>query len=272
MSKKITFMIVPEGGERIFSQSMSLTMFKVVISLSALLILTLIGITIVYAGLAVKASRVSSLENENQKLRADVSRVNEIEKNYKKNRDLTVRLAEMAGVDISQMALSESYGSSETDIPDTNYNDTGTDSVDNSMIASSKPLSDTLAKIVIPHGRPLYGWITRPFTSDKDTVFEKHSGIDFAVKEGTSVLATASGTVSYAGWDKELGNLVIIDHGNGFQTLYGHNKKMLVEKGQKVLKGDVIALSGNTGNSSAPHLHYEIRKDGQPVNPASYLD
>jgi len=72
--------------------------------------------------------------------------------------------------------------------------------------------------------------------------------------------------------DKDFGYLIMMNHGNGYETGYGHNQKLLVEKGQEVLKGDVIALSGNTGRSSAPHLHYEIRKDGVAIDPASYIE
>jgi murein DD-endopeptidase MepM/ murein hydrolase activator NlpD len=74
------------------------------------------------------------------------------------------------------------------------------------------------------------------------------------------------------GWDDVLGNFVIIDHGNGFLTTYAHNKELLVRNGERVSRGSIIALSGNTGHSSAPHLHYEILRDGVPVDPAPYLD
>ena len=92
------------------------------------------------------------------------------------------------------------------------------------------------------------------------------------MKEGTNVSATAAGVVISADWDDNLGNLVVIDHENGYITMYGHNQKLLVKKGDRVLKGDIIALSGNTGHSTAPHLHYEIIKDNKPIDPAPFLD
>jgi murein DD-endopeptidase MepM/ murein hydrolase activator NlpD len=135
------------------------------------------------------------------------------------------------------------------------------------------PLSqEELEKMRMPKGRPLYGWVTRGFNPDALDGKEKHEGIDIAVKEGTPIVATATGEVVFSGWDKVFGNMLKINHGNGYHTVYGHNKINMVNKGQKIYKGDVVALSGNTGRSSAPHLHYEVIKDGAPVDPSPYLD
>jgi murein DD-endopeptidase MepM/ murein hydrolase activator NlpD len=99
----------------------------------------------------------------------------------------------------------------------------------------------------------------------------QHPGVDFAAKTGTDVKATADGKVILVGWDDIYGKLVALDHENGYTTYYGHNSKILVNPGDVVRRGQVIALSGNTGRSSAPHLHYEIRKDDVPVDPQTFL-
>jgi len=98
-----------------------------------------------------------------------------------------------------------------------------------------------------------------------------HAGIDIAASLGMEVRATASGEVRFAGRDDYYGELIVIDHNYGYQTYYGHNSKLLVSKGEKIGRWQVIALSGNSGRSSAPHLHYEIKKDGVSVNPEDYL-
>ena len=98
-----------------------------------------------------------------------------------------------------------------------------------------------------------------------------HNGIDIGIPIGTPVKAADGGTVQFSGRMGTYGNLVIIDHGEGFTTYYGHNSQNLVSKGDKVHKGQTIAMSGNTGRSTGPHLHFEVRKFGAPVNPTNYL-
>jgi murein DD-endopeptidase MepM/ murein hydrolase activator NlpD len=98
-----------------------------------------------------------------------------------------------------------------------------------------------------------------------------HEGIDLAVGVGTPVVAAASGTVIVAGWLGGYGNLVVIDHGNGISTAYGHNTSVTVGVGQSVAQGQLISYSGSTGHSTGPHVHFEVRINGTPVDPLGYL-
>jgi murein DD-endopeptidase MepM/ murein hydrolase activator NlpD len=98
-----------------------------------------------------------------------------------------------------------------------------------------------------------------------------HEGIDLAVPTGTPVVAAAAGTVIVAGWFGGYGNLVVVDHGNGFSTAYGHNTSVAVGFGQSVAQGQLVAYSGNTGHSTGPHVHFEVRINGSPVDPLGYL-
>jgi len=116
--------------------------------------------------------------------------------------------------------------------------------------------------------------VTSPFGERTDPVSgtsEYHTGVDFGVPLGTEIKAAADGVVVQAGTNGGYGNSVTIDHGGGMETLYGHLSKVLVSVGQKVKQGDIIGLSGSTGKSTGPHLHFEIRKNGQPVDPMPYL-
>lgn len=97
-----------------------------------------------------------------------------------------------------------------------------------------------------------------------------HQGMDFTAPTGTEVFATGNAKVKFAGWKQGYGNTVILDHGFGYETLYAHLYKSLVRKGQKVRRSDIIALVGNTGKSTGPHLHYEVRLNGRPVDPRNY--
>jgi len=100
---------------------------------------------------------------------------------------------------------------------------------------------------------------------------EGHMGIDIAADSGTPIRAAADGIVMSAGWKYDLGNEIIIFHGNGFMTVYGHNKLIYVSNREFVEKGQIIALLGNSGESTGPHLHFEIWKNLQPVNPRNYI-
>ncbi len=130
-------------------------------------------------------------------------------------------------------------------------------------------------QVVKPSGRPVTkGWLssyfgvrTDPFTGRPDY----HEGIDFAGPEGGDVIAVASGVVTWAGARYGYGNLVEINHGKGYTTRYGHNSKVLVKVGDTVKKGDVISLIGSTGRSTGPHVHYEVLRNGHPINPLRFV-
>lgn len=127
----------------------------------------------------------------------------------------------------------------------------------------------------IPQGRPVeggflssaYGYRIDPFSGKKTF----HSGIDFAAKEGSSVIAVADGLVSYTGKRSGYGQIIELDHGNGYVTRYGHNKKILVQTGDKIIKGVTIALVGSTGRSTGPHVHFEVLREGKKINPIKFV-
>ena len=126
-----------------------------------------------------------------------------------------------------------------------------------------------------PRGWPVEGRITSPHgrrEHPKSGDDEFHSGVDIAADPGMPVRATADGIVSFSGWSGGSGNLVVIEHGFRFSTFYAHNKMVSVKVGQKVKRGDIICYTGSTGNSTGPHLHYEVWREGRPVNPGSYLE
>jgi murein DD-endopeptidase MepM/ murein hydrolase activator NlpD len=128
---------------------------------------------------------------------------------------------------------------------------------------------------VMPAGRPVKrGWLSSYFGMRTDPFTGKrmhHSGIDFAGRMGSDVVAVAAGVVTYAGKRSGYGNLVQINHGNGYATRYGHNSKLLVKVGDTVKKGQVIAKMGSTGRSTGPHVHFEVLINGRAVNPKRYV-
>lgn len=118
---------------------------------------------------------------------------------------------------------------------------------------------------------PITGIISSRYGVSSSIRSSTHTGLDIAAPQGTPIKAVSEGTVTCASYNGSYGNLVKIDHGNGIETWYGHTSKMYVTVGQKVEAGEVIAAVGSTGNSTGPHLHLEIRINGQHVNPQQYL-
>ena len=110
-----------------------------------------------------------------------------------------------------------------------------------------------------------FGWRTNPWP-------EFHKGLDLEADYGTPVHATAAGTVVSAGWEGGFGIKVDIDHGNGYHTWYAHLSRATVAAGAQVTKGQPIALSGSTGESTGPHLHYQVMYQGQPIDPQPFLN
>lgn len=139
----------------------------------------------------------------------------------------------------------------------------------------AKILQKSVYKDMLPNSSPVdaaynsssYGWREDPFNGRRAF----HEGLDFTANTGTPVYAAADGVVSVAGANGGYGKMVQIEHGSGLETRYAHTSKILVKVGQRVAKGEVIAYVGNTGRSTGPHLHYEIRLNGNALDPRKYL-
>jgi murein DD-endopeptidase MepM/ murein hydrolase activator NlpD len=124
-----------------------------------------------------------------------------------------------------------------------------------------------------PQGIPVAGKLSSGFGMRVHPTLGRsqlHTGIDLSARKGTPVYATADGIVSFSGWSKGNGNIVVIEHGHGFSTVYAHNTRNLAKVGQTVQRGQQISTTGSTGVSTGSHVHYEVWKNGKCVNPESY--
>ena len=144
-----------------------------------------------------------------------------------------------------------------------------------SLAALIAHLEDQAARLVnTPSITPTKGWVTSSFgyrTSPFTGSREFHRGLDIAGRKGTPIIAPADGTVRYIGQRKALGKALILRHGYGVETIYGHLSETQVKRGQKVKRGERIALMGTTGRSTGPHLHYQVEVNAVPVNPQNYM-
>lgn len=141
-------------------------------------------------------------------------------------------------------------------------------SVGSGKVSTSRELSNKKVNLGMTLVKPVSGVLTSRYGYRWGRT---HTGIDIGVPTGTPVKSSASGKVTFAGWKGSLGYLVVISHGNGIQTYYGHNSKILVSAGQSVSAGQVIAKAGSTGRSTGSHVHFEIRVNGSSINPQSYV-
>lgn len=144
--------------------------------------------------------------------------------------------------------------------------------ISTTYLASAQTKKTTITAFAGTFGRPTKGWNLSQYFGH--TSYERnHTGIDLTSRSGLAILASASGRVSFTGggWGGGYGNHIIISHGNGFSTLYGHLSRIMVSNGQWVNQGQQIGVMGSTGWSTGTHLHFEIRKNGSPQNPLQYL-
>ncbi len=144
----------------------------------------------------------------------------------------------------------------------------GLESLYNELVNQRNLLSST------PSIRPAKGWISSGFgyrESPFTGLREFHKGLDIANRKGTPIIATGDGTVTFTGSKGFLGKMVVINHGHGMVTRYGHLQKILIKRKENLKRGDTIALMGNSGRGTGPHLHYEVLLNGIPINPKKYI-
>lgn len=289
---RINLMIMREGEIDAAVKSYSLPGYLPRLALIAgvvlVLLATMAGVTIVYFWQAAEDAEL--LRAENESMRHSVTRISQLEAELEQHRQFTRRVAEMMGINVP--ALPDSLAEPEpdqmaeagTDSLDDVYADDELDMEGDSVVppaeAPLETVTPTVGRLVAecsadplnrPRGMPVHGRVSRGFMPGSTNPGLRHRGIDIATREGTPIYAPASGIVVYAGQDDVLGLTLTIDHGGGFKTIYGHNSRLHARIGDKVVRGDVIALTGNTGESTAPHLHYEIQRDGHPVDPMDFL-
>jgi murein DD-endopeptidase MepM/ murein hydrolase activator NlpD len=231
--------------------------------------------------IATKLQLVYALTQENKGLKEENKKLNFISAKITKIEmlgDYLQRIATAAGENTKKPP---SYSSSVIKQSDeTIFKKDGLDdNVDKLRLSSSDAYQEIKQKgdasegflAAVPNIQPTEGWITRRFVATANDTEPSHSGIDFAATSGTLIRSTARGVVEDVYKDAYFGLMVTIKHGYGFSTRYGHCLQVLVTKGDHVERGQTIALVGNTGRSSAPHLHYEILKEGKNVDPMEYI-
>jgi len=273
---RINLLIVVDQSEKSHQWSLSTFSLKLIAVAAALSVLMSIAAIILAWRVAVQSRTIGELAAENKRLSVTTLEANQLKEEIAHYRNFARRLCEMVGVKFPDSALLVSGMPAHTmEMPafiDSLDTIPGSDSY-NLRAISEAPLPNQLRSPSENHpaGVPMRGQASRGYNPGEENLALQHFGLDIAGREGSPVFATANGMVEFAGWDEAMGNTIVLNHENGYKTVYGHNSVMMIEKGDKVQFGDILCLSGNSGISSAPHLHYEIRYNDQPVDPLSYV-
>ena len=252
VGKYVTVMLIPEGTEDRWGFRIRQWLLKTIVIAIALILIGVVVFFSFYGKILSRAAMVDEVMEENESLRRYRYKVSLLEQNLIQAREIVGRMVSMAGIDYEF-----------PEFPDDSIIFAELDEFEPAVVAGLATRDWTM-----PEGLPIQGFITQEFKVDDQEHY--HPGIDIACAVGMPVLATASGVVEYADFDSTYGYMVVLRHNDSVVTLYGHNQRLLVSTGQEILVGSRIAMSGNTGQSSAPHLHYEIRLNGEPLDPMEY--
>jgi len=264
MGRHLTLIVVPHDDAQTRNYHISYRLLYTFVSLTVLFLLAILFFVASYGQVAIRASKAARLERENSQLLARTAQIDSLKHELLQVQAMSIQIKKMMGIDLTRgdslvvaklSAIARYPAISDEENP-----------FDMNKSEQRRVLKAT------PTMWPVKGYVTREFyTTGGEKSSKYHPGIDIAAKSNIPVLAPADGLVVTSTWDDVYGNMIVIDHGFGISTMYGHNARNMVKKGDRVTKGQVIAFVGNTGRSSAPHLHFEVRKNGLSVNPRKYL-
>jgi len=266
--KRISILFVPSDGSGGREINLGWGLFRALVALMALSIVLAIFSVISVWKLWEYRTTIATLRSENAYLKDENAKIAKLAETLDKIKAIDHRLREMLGkrvrpVESPRFTVKASFeGYSE---PLGRPVDSSFDEIEWAILRQRE-----LSRY-IPSIWPVKGWVTAEFEEKARPFKKRHVGIDIAAPRSSIVVATADGVVEFAGYDSELGNLVVIRHGGRFMTRYGHNSRILVRSGEIVKRGQPIALVGSTGKSTACHLHYEVWKNGKPVNPRDFM-
>jgi len=267
--RRVNVLVVYDQSERSYRWSLSVAALRLLlIGAGCVAVLAIVAVALMLRT-ATQHRRLADLTADNRRLSTYVLEVGQLRDELAQHREFTRRLCELIGVPFPDSVFAHSGMASPVGIPeglDLEPYRQGTASPDSAWLPTELS-ADPKNR---PRGVPMHGQLSRGFAPDLESPSLRHYGLDIAGREGSLVYATAAGTVEFAGWDEALGHTIILDHNNGYKTIYGHNSMLMCETDQKVKFGELICLSGNSGRSSAPHLHYEIRFDNRPVDPLEF--
>ncbi len=266
-------MFVPNDDAKPFSIQVSRGVIRFFAGFVLLFMAATVFFLLTMGRIGVQLQLVQLLKHENENLKSENTRLSSALSRAERTEILGSYLRRLA---LLKAADSEAEQVREAliairDTPDISSNKKNENDSTPSPLAGESSDAKVALFASIPTISPVEGWITKEFESGAGRAGGAHTGIDFAAAGGTPIRATGPGVVIKANEHRFFGLQIVLDHGSGYTTRYGHCSQLLVKKGEAVERGQSIALVGNTGRSTAPHLHYEVMKDGVPVDPTGYI-
>lgn len=234
-----------------------------------LILVALLGFLLTrVADLARRSAEVERLLSRNAALEEEVQKVHQLEDELAAVRRMDQQMRSLLGLapDVDEEGYTASAGDEQDGLSVEERELVATPKLD----AAEAGLDPTAVARARSFVWPVEGWISSEFGEQRPGR-ASHSGIDIVAPSGTPVIAAADGVVMIAGSDRQYGRLLVIDHGEGVHTLYGHNAELLVRRGDVVTRGGRVALVGSTGQSTAPHLHFEVRQGDYAFDPRVFL-
>ncbi len=285
--RRISVLLIPDDNAEPYSFRLNWGLARVMLIIGGIVLLHLVGGIIGYAKLYSTYRENIELERSNTRLLEDNKRVYRLAAQLEDMNKDQSKIMNLLGVEGRNNSNGGNVGlaaATENNAREESAQSQTTISQLNSYVApaESAPVvkgnflrarknEDAKFSPSWPSFLPVEGYLSRGFERDLLGFSSSHEGIDIAAKQGTLVLAAGAGRVVYAGWHQELGNVIILHHGNDLFSTYGHNERLLVREREQVKRGEAIALVGNTGRSSGPHLHFEIWQDGKAINPLQII-
>ncbi len=257
--RKIRIHLVPDSGDESVSAEISLGFLRLLTLLFLGGLLAVLILVLSSSSLILEKQKNRVLERQIQEKVVRLSRMNSLERQLEESALLLYRMQVM----LSEGAAPPDSLLSNQAIRDLQFTE-GPLLKEGQLHRGERQILRSM-----PSRWPLRGWITQEFQGRHGPGY--HAGMDIAAEPGTPVRASGDGVVLVVGWNDEYGNFVLLDHGFGVTSLYGHNSHLSVRKEDRLERGDILGYVGNTGRSTAPHLHFEIRRNGIPEDPKSYL-
>jgi murein DD-endopeptidase MepM/ murein hydrolase activator NlpD len=249
----LSIIITPHHKAGQISLEFSYTALRWLAVLGAVLLLLVVFFIVNYGHIYWRAGQYELMRKRQKEMETEFGKLADLKAEISRMKATEGKLNSMLGISSQPETIAvEKIRDSQSAVPET-------------MAAAPPPAQGTpeSRRNVVPAIMPAKGWVSAGISPG-------HPGVDIAAREGDPVWAAADGQVVFAGWDSYFGYKVEIKHSDKYATMYGHNAKLMVKAGDRVKQGQVIGLVGTTGKSSGPHLHYEVKVDGQPANPTNY--
>ncbi len=268
MTRWLDVIVVPDGKGQSKRLRIRMIWLRIGIIIGGATLLAIAIGTISWSGLARQALDYNRLESENARLLLENSRIIRVAREVDQSRQILAQIVRSLG---GHLELGRSIDADSSLSISNAYSESQLSESAEGLLDDGDYHMPGISAYEMPTLMPVGGFITQTFFEDFLFPQRSHRGIDIAAKNGVPVKTAASGRVVFSAWTPNMGNCIIVSHRNGYVTMYGHNTVNLKDVNQDVRRGEVLALLGTSGHSSAPHLHFEIWKDGVPVDPLEFV-